>query len=131
MSNNNARSGKKIRQQQQQQQIQPIIDKTPIHSGSFMVTFTEQNEDSYDMPIASPDAANNEVPVAPAKNDETINKEKNNSLKNLIKYLTTAYSPNLTSPKWKNFKGLKLTVKDKIRLNNVIWRTWFQECEFF
>jgi MAX-like protein X len=127
---NHAKSGKKIRQQQQKE-IQPTKDKTPIHSGSFMVTFTEQNEDSYDMPIASPDAANYEVPVVPAKHDESsINKEKNNSLKNLIKYLTTAYSPNLTSPKWKNFKGLKLNVKDKIRLNNVIWRTWFQECNF-
>ena len=50
----------------------------------------------------------------------TLNKT-NKSLKNLIYYIKTAYSINLTSPKWKNFKGLKLQVVEKIRLNNVIW----------
>ncbi|KAI8502903.1 hypothetical protein Bbelb_196050, partial [Branchiostoma belcheri] len=30
----------------------------------------------------------------------------------------------LVSPKWKTFKGLKLLWKDKIRLNNAIWRAW-------
>ncbi len=54
----------------------------------------------------------------------------NASLKNLIIYIKTAYSNNLTSPKWKNFKGLKLQVVEKIRLNNVIWRTWFEQCKF-
>ena len=54
----------------------------------------------------------------------------NKSLKNLIYYIKTAYSNNLTSPKWKNFKGLKLQVMEKIRLNNVIWRTWFEQCNF-
>ena len=52
----------------------------------------------------------------------------NKSLKNLIYYIKTAYSNSLTSPKWKNFKGLKLQVIEKIRLNNVIWRTWFEQC---
>ncbi len=58
----------------------------------------------------------------------TLNKT-NASLKNLIMYIKTAYSNNLTSPKWKNFKGLKLQVVEKIRLNNVIWRTWFEQCK--
>uniref|UniRef100_H9GHS4 MLX interacting protein n=1 Tax=Anolis carolinensis TaxID=28377 RepID=H9GHS4_ANOCA len=31
----------------------------------------------------------------------------------------------LVSPKWKNFKGLKLQCRDKIRLNNAIWRAWY------
>jgi hypothetical protein len=53
--------------------------------------------------------------------------KKNKSLKNLIYYIKTAYSNNLTSPKWKNFKGLRLQVMEKIRLNNVIWRTWFEQ----
>jgi hypothetical protein len=35
---------------------------------------------------------------------------------------------NLTSPKWKNFRGSRLACQDKIRLNNVIWRTWHQQC---
>ena len=53
----------------------------------------------------------------------------NSSLKNLICYIKSAYRNNLTSPKWKNFKGLKLQVIEKIRLNNVIWRTWFEQCK--
>jgi hypothetical protein len=141
------------------------------------------------MPIASPDALNNEVPVNTInpENEEEINVSKvtndhsiqisvnnsklaqvvqrpsnaanlmaynrngrisdqlinsqnrsisggltldktNKSLKNLIYYIKTAYSNSLTSPKWKNFKGLKLQVIEKIRLNNVIWRTWFEQC---
>ena len=39
-------------------------------------------------------------------------------------------SGKVVSPKWKNFKGMKLTVKDKIRLNNAIWRTWHIQCMF-
>ncbi|XP_015747007.1 MLX-interacting protein isoform X2 [Python bivittatus] len=35
------------------------------------------------------------------------------------------YSGTLVSPKWKNFKGLKLLCRDKIRLNNAIWRAWY------
>lgn len=31
------------------------------------------------------------------------------------------------SPKWKNFKGLKLLCRDKIRLNNAIWRAWYTQ----
>ncbi|KAJ6656699.1 hypothetical protein lerEdw1_003586, partial [Lerista edwardsae] len=34
-------------------------------------------------------------------------------------------SGKLVSPKWKNFKGLKLQCRDKIRLNNAIWRAWY------
>lgn len=33
------------------------------------------------------------------------------------------------SPKWKNFKGLRLLCRDKIRLNNAIWRAWYIQCE--
>ena len=38
------------------------------------------------------------------------------------------YRSNLTSPKWKNFRGSRIECQDKIRLNNVIWRTWHQQC---
>jgi hypothetical protein len=61
----------------------------------------------------------------------TLYDKSNSSLKNLIYYIKAAYSNNLTSPKWKNFKGLKLQVIEKIRLNNVIWRGWFEQCNFF
>lgn len=40
------------------------------------------------------------------------------------------YSGKLVSPKWKNFKGLKLLCRDKIRLNNAIWRAWYIQCEW-
>nr|XP_009667399.1 PREDICTED: MLX-interacting protein-like [Struthio camelus australis] len=33
-------------------------------------------------------------------------------------------SGRIISPKWKTFKGLKLLQRDKIRLNNAIWRAW-------
>lgn len=35
----------------------------------------------------------------------------------------------LTSPKWNRFKGIRLRWKDKIRLNNVIWRCWHMQCK--
>lgn len=176
-----------------------------IHSGHYMTSYLhDQNEDTVEMPIASPDATNNEVtlnttinadqdqfpdqenevatnavatiatksqtPVTNANisnrklgtsvvprngqaNVTTVRKfmvngnivpilvgptgsisggltldKTNKSLKNLMYYIKTAYSNNLTSPKWKNFKGLKLQVTEKIRLNNIIWRSWFEQC---
>jgi MAX-like protein X len=33
----------------------------------------------------------------------------------------------LTTPKWKDFKGLKMQWKHRIRLNNVIWRAYYME----
>ncbi|XP_063171912.1 LOW QUALITY PROTEIN: MLX-interacting protein [Candoia aspera] len=47
------------------------------------------------------------------------------SLTKLFECMTLAYSGTLVSPKWKNFKGLKLLCRDKIRLNNAIWRAWY------
>ncbi|EMP26659.1 MLX-interacting protein, partial [Chelonia mydas] len=35
------------------------------------------------------------------------------------------HSGKIVSPKWKTFKGLKLLPRDKIRLNNAIWRAWY------
>ena len=45
-------------------------------------------------------------------------------LRELFSSMSVAYRQKLTSPKWNRFKGLKLRWKDKIRLNNVIWRCW-------
>uniref|UniRef100_A0A3P8W2K4 MLX interacting protein n=1 Tax=Cynoglossus semilaevis TaxID=244447 RepID=A0A3P8W2K4_CYNSE len=49
------------------------------------------------------------------------------SLIKLFECMTLAYSGELVSPKWKNFKGLKLLWRDKIRLNNAIWRAWYMQ----
>ncbi|XP_069555478.1 MLX-interacting protein isoform X2 [Brachyistius frenatus] len=49
------------------------------------------------------------------------------SLTKLFECMTLAYSGKLVSPKWKNFRGLKLLWRDKIRLNNAIWRAWYMQ----
>lgn len=33
----------------------------------------------------------------------------------------------LSTPKWKMFTGLRIEWKDRVRLNNLIWRAWFSE----
>lgn len=46
------------------------------------------------------------------------------SLNKLNKCIKIAYLK-LSTPKWKDFKGLKLQWKHRIRLNNVIWRAYY------
>jgi len=46
-------------------------------------------------------------------------------------YLSVIKSGRLPSPKWKNFHGIKVKIKDKIRLNNIIWREWYRQCEYY
>lgn len=48
------------------------------------------------------------------------------SLNKLNKCIKVAYMK-MTTPKWKDFKGLKLQWKHRIRLNNVIWRAYYME----
>ncbi|XP_041096947.1 carbohydrate-responsive element-binding protein-like isoform X2 [Polyodon spathula] len=47
------------------------------------------------------------------------------TLTRLFECMTLAYSGKIVSPKWKSFKGLRLLWRDKIRLNNGIWRAWY------
>ncbi|KAJ6635113.1 Carbohydrate-responsive element-binding protein [Pseudolycoriella hygida] len=49
------------------------------------------------------------------------------SLAKLFKCMNLAYRQKLTSPKWNRFKGVRLRWKDKIRLNNLIWRCWHMQ----
>lgn len=49
----------------------------------------------------------------------------------MISLLLFLFSGKLVSPKWKNFKGLKLLWRDKIRLNNAIWRAWYMQCKSY
>ncbi|NXU50772.1 MLXPL protein, partial [Turnix velox] len=51
------------------------------------------------------------------------------TLTHLFECMSLEYSGKLVSPKWKNFKGLRLLWRDKIRLNNAIWRAWYIQCE--
>ncbi|CAI5444755.1 unnamed protein product [Caenorhabditis angaria] len=48
------------------------------------------------------------------------------SLNKLNKCIQVAYNK-MTTPKWKDFKGLRLHWKQRIRLNNVIWRAYYIE----
>lgn len=48
----------------------------------------------------------------------------------LLDCMTLAYSGKITSPKWNQFRGLKLVKKDKVRLNNIIWREYHMQCKF-
>uniref|UniRef100_A0A096M3N4 MLX interacting protein n=1 Tax=Poecilia formosa TaxID=48698 RepID=A0A096M3N4_POEFO len=96
------------------------LESQIIHSGHFMVS--------------SPHI---EHPPKKGYDFDTVNKQTcktstshlsiDASLTKLFECMTLAYSGKLVSPKWKNFKGLKLLWRDKIRLNNAIWRAWYMQ----
>ncbi|GAB6031828.1 hypothetical protein CHUAL_010230 [Chamberlinius hualienensis] len=128
-----------------------------IHSGHFMVSDIDDSEvqdddDSVSVPVPDVEEATVGAVAAPPPvvtesisgyDFEGANKETRNTYKfghrssrsvsidatlsKLFNCMTLAYSCKLTSPRWKNFKGLKLRWKDKIRLNNVIWRAWHMQ----
>uniref|UniRef100_A0ACB8EDT8 Uncharacterized protein n=1 Tax=Sphaerodactylus townsendi TaxID=933632 RepID=A0ACB8EDT8_9SAUR len=62
--------------------------------------------------------------MSPALITPLLHQHRANSRLALSSSLDTK-SDNLVSPKWKNFKGLRLLCRDKIRLNNAIWRAWY------
>ncbi|NXD58560.1 MLXPL protein, partial [Corvus moneduloides] len=88
-----------------------------IHSGHFMVS--SPHSDS--LPRRRHHRAEPE-PADPRSIDPTLTR--------LFECMSLEYSGKLVSPKWKNFKGLRLLCWDKIRLNNVIWRAWYIQCEY-
>ncbi|XP_015668293.1 carbohydrate-responsive element-binding protein [Protobothrops mucrosquamatus] len=83
-----------------------------IHSGHFMVSCPHRDL----VPRRRHHQAEPEVPDPPSI-DPTLTR--------LFECMSLAYSGKLVSPKWKNFKGLQLLCRDKIRLNNAIWRAWY------
>ncbi|XP_063155035.1 carbohydrate-responsive element-binding protein isoform X2 [Candoia aspera] len=83
-----------------------------IHSGHFMVSCPHSDL----VPRRRHQQAEPEVPDPPSI-DPTLTR--------LFECMSLAYSGKLVSPKWKNFKGLQLLCRDKIRLNNAIWRAWY------
>ncbi|XP_064022245.1 carbohydrate-responsive element-binding protein isoform X3 [Pogoniulus pusillus] len=83
-----------------------------IHSGHFMVS--SPHSDSLPRRRhhrTEPEAAD------PRSIDPTLTR--------LFECMSLEYGGKLVSPKWKNFKGLRLLCRDKIRLNNAIWRAWY------
>ncbi|NXM70598.1 MLXPL protein, partial [Serilophus lunatus] len=89
-----------------------------IHSGHFMVSSPHSDA----LPRRRHHRAEPE-PADPRSIDPTLTR--------LFECMSLEYSGKLVSPKWKNFKGLRLLCRDKIRLNNAIWRAWYIQCECF
>lgn len=121
-----------------------------IHSGHFMVSEIDESAsevtvdpdeiyprgyDDSDKPVLGPIEENEvdldakeekkEYRYGPTDNQKTVTID--DSLNKLFQCMSLAYEGQLTSPKWKDFKGLRLKVKDKIRLNNIIWREWYMQ----
>lgn len=137
------------------QNARKISRKETIHSGHYMVSEIDDNEapeesvapvspviesTSYGaMPVVEQPEKAAEYDIAPTcqettqkytygpRSSQTVMIDA--SLSKLFECMSLAYSGTLTSPKWKSFKGLKLTLRDKIRLNNIIWRAWHMQCK--
>ncbi|XP_053625715.1 carbohydrate-responsive element-binding protein isoform X2 [Plodia interpunctella] len=124
---------------------QPRPGREAIHSGHFMVShFEAEAQDEFDdLAVPVPDEEQNVQKVTTVATytvpsfkepfptfDLHESKQQLSieiSLTKLFKCMTLAYRQKLTSPKWNRFKGIKLRWKDKIRLNNVIWRCWHMQ----
>lgn len=102
-----------------------------IHSGHFMVSEIDETEENDKNELESTNPGNDSDHFSRTKSDPNqISIDQ--SLRKLFQCMSLAYDDEkLTSPKWKTFKGLKLNIKDKIRLNNIIWRAWHIQCNYF
>ncbi|KAG5840226.1 hypothetical protein ANANG_G00186580 [Anguilla anguilla] len=97
-----------------------------IHSGHFMVSsphFEHPPKKGYDFDTVNKQTCQTYHFGKTSTSHISIDA----SLTKLFECMTLAYSGKLVSPKWKNFKGLKLLWRDKIRLNNAIWRAWYMQ----
>ncbi|KAK9869757.1 hypothetical protein WA026_003489 [Henosepilachna vigintioctopunctata] len=111
-------------------------ERETIHSGHFMVSHFEaeeqDDEDEVAVPVPEVEVSKTIVPVKQfstgvkdiLRNTTQQHLEIDTSLSKLFQCMTLAYRQKLTSPKWNRFRGIRLRWKDKIRLNNVIWRCW-------
>nr|CAH8848674.1 unnamed protein product [Trichobilharzia regenti] len=101
-----------------------------VHSGHFMVSNLEDSEDESENSV---DLSPEDITSSILKdvNDQPATKDKNRlifeNLASLFKYLEIAYIGKLTSPKWDQFRGLRFAIKNKIRLNNIIWREYHMQ----
>ncbi|XP_014245139.1 MLX-interacting protein isoform X2 [Cimex lectularius] len=118
-----------------------------IHSGHFMVSDfeAEAQDDEDELAVPVPEVEKEVVEVksvtanCPSKDRTVVSVPINSvklpfnqllietSLTKLFQCMSLAYRQKLTSPKWNRFKGIRLRWKDKIRLNNVIWRCWHMQ----
>ncbi|VEN55280.1 unnamed protein product, partial [Callosobruchus maculatus] len=110
-------------------------ERETIHSGHFMVSHFEaeeqDDEDNVAVPIPETSDTKSIVPLIVPSTPKNVQIKTPNqqlaidtSLAKLFQCMSLAYRQKLTSPKWNRFRGIRLRWKDKIRLNNVIWRCW-------
>ncbi|KAF5290929.1 hypothetical protein FQA39_LY14535 [Lamprigera yunnana] len=116
--------------------------KEAIHSGQFMVSHfeAEEQDDDDELAVPIPEAEVNEYRDIYRQDTcsfqiQDVTKKIytqqpltiDTSLAKLFQCMSIAYRQKLTSPKWNRFRGIRLRWKDKIRLNNVIWRCWHMQ----
>merc|ERR1711915_764921 len=118
-----------------------VRHKESIHSGQFMVSnFEAEAED--DKEILSDQFKTGDTLTSVIKSNQLKHECKyigkdttaseadkliGNNITKLFQCMSIVYRQKLTSPKWNRFLGLKLRWKDKIRINNVIWRCWHMQ----
>ncbi|XP_071944919.1 MLX-interacting protein-like [Antedon mediterranea] len=100
-----------------------------IHSGHFMVSDPHRGKKKdkvgFDFVSANKDPSTS---YSFGENKNCSTNEIESSFSKLFECLSLAYNGGrIVSPKWKWFRGLKLSTKDKIRLNNAIWREWHMQ----
>lgn len=125
-----------------------------IHSGHFMVSEIDKDDEADNEPNAEEEAVKDEKSIKDQQvkikainqsctqfNTYLTNKPNRRSqwdigypklpsLDSLFKKMNLGHDSKLTSPKWKQFKGMKISLKAKIRVNNLIWRAWHFKCKF-
>ncbi|CEF67987.1 FI20159p1 [Strongyloides ratti] len=129
------------------------MSKETIHSGHFMTSYVHSDNLFSDKSCGPSVEIDNELDqtendvISTSYNSEDGGQKSvtyykfgpNNSksididitLNKLKKCLNSAYDK-MTTPKWKNFNGMKLNSKQRIRLNNIIWRSYheFRKSQF-
>ncbi|XP_065214313.1 protein WBSCR14 homolog isoform X2 [Planococcus citri] len=110
------------------------VQKETIHSGHFMVSHFEADaqDDEYEVAVPVPEVSSKKLEIIPRRQrinsaPKIMSVSIETSLTQLFQCMSIAYRQKLTSPKWNRFKGVRLKWKEKIRLNNVIWRCWHMQ----
>uniref|UniRef100_A0A336M9X4 CSON013117 protein n=1 Tax=Culicoides sonorensis TaxID=179676 RepID=A0A336M9X4_CULSO len=122
-----------------------------IHSGQFMVSHFEKDDeedpdDDEIVEMLSPQQTQDSIisdpvtvtaghcmdlqrynPAVAGQHKTLSSVEIDSDLSTIFNTLNVTYQQKLTSPKWNPFKGIRLRWKEKIRLNNVIWRCWHMQ----
>uniref|UniRef100_A0A0N5A8H1 BHLH domain-containing protein n=1 Tax=Syphacia muris TaxID=451379 RepID=A0A0N5A8H1_9BILA len=123
-----------------------MTSREPIHSGHFMTSNPHNDvpDEDEDVEVEVVDDEEDRIPEGDAETSRSLKQDEKPvtfykfgpkktqsiaidvSLNKINKCIKVAYNK-MTTPKWKDFKGLRLHWKQRIRLNNVIWRAYYME----